>query len=531
MLRSEIFVSLSIIFLTLGANATTTTTNTFKPFSDNSYILTWNIDEDAGLINITLDCATTGWVGIGFSDTGMMNGSDLVICYLTRNTPATCLDGYAKGYTFSKDEANGGRNDISMVSGSLTFNRTTISFSKKLKSGDIYDKVIAQGAEMKVLFSYRIEGNPVTENNQFNEHSIKIMKQLVLWPEDGSTSLTQYKYDANEKVMSIGVTRLALPAQKTFYACNYFNVKTITQNITQKKFGLTYHAVAFEPLITNSKRLYRLTIYSCKDPSKASYSQQAYDCTDETIPDNCNNVVLTWANGSGSIIMPTEAGIVWGSSDTEAVFLQLHYNNDDLAAGEEDSSQMNAYFTTNLRQYDVGTLVLGKSLSTFSIPAGQKAYDVKALCTSACTNTAKGNITVFGYTPEGNKLMSKVSTAIVNGDKSTLTLGGDPFSYLTQKTIQQNPPVVLVPGFSAVTTCTYDSSAKAVKTDGGLTIDNELCYNLVMYFPKENGLYYCADGEIGINKGCILNQKVTRDVAARYMTYSYFLLFIMVLLC
>jgi hypothetical protein len=529
MLRQLLLLS---IILFIVKPDTTTTSNSFKPFTDNSYTLTWNVDKAAGLINMTLDCATTGWVGIGLSDTGMMANSDLNICYITKDSVPTCIDGFANGYSFSKDEASGGTNDISKVTGSVTNGRTVISFSKKLNSGDTHDKAITQGAEMKVLFSYRTEGNPSTENGQFNVHSAKIMKSIILWPSDGVTSTTaqSYKYDAGEKVMSMGVTRLSLSAQKTYYACKYFNVKALVQNLTQKTAGLTYHAVAFEPQIDNSKRLHHFVIYSCTDPSKVTYSDQAYDCTNQATADNCRNIILGWAPGSDNIVMPKEAGMVWGSYDTEAVMLQIHYNNEDLAAGELDSSAINVFLTTNLRQFDVGLMTVGKLQQIFSIPAGQKAYDVKASCTAACTSTSKGSITVFGYTPHGHMLMTKLYTDITTAGRAVVTLKEDPFDFHMQRFIQPSTPITLNPGFQATTTCTYDSSARTTVTNGGLGSDNEMCYNFVMYYPKENGLYWCIDADVGMQHGCIPNEKVSRLIDGGYMTYSYLLLLVIGLL-
>jgi hypothetical protein len=190
-------LTLTYILLTLQADTPINpATKTFQPFGDNSYNLSWNIDEAAGLINMTLDCATTGWVGIGLSDTGMMANSDLVVCWITPENVPTCFDGHAVGYSFNKDEANGGTNDLSGVTGSVISGRSVVSFAKKLNSGDSFDKVISKGSDMRVLFSYRTEGNPSTENGQFNEHSIKVMKSLVLWTDGlGSTAgYVSYSY-------------------------------------------------------------------------------------------------------------------------------------------------------------------------------------------------------------------------------------------------------------------------------------------------------------------------------------------------
>jgi hypothetical protein len=527
-----------LLMITLLTNSTilastevaTPGTNTLKPFSDDSYIFTWNIDEAADLINITLDCATIGWVGFGISDTGLMPNSDLVICYITADSGiATCNDGYANGNTFSKDESMGGSSDINKVVGYISNSRTNISFSKKLTSKDTYDKQIVKGAAQRVLFSYRTEGNPSTEDGQFNEYSIQIAKNIVLWPNDDQLAMVvvpDYRINPDVRKMPIGVYRLPLPAQKTFYACRYFNIKNLAQNITQMQMGRSYHAIAFEALTSNTKRFKHMEIRSCKDPSQVRYTIEPFDCTD-LIDRNCSNYI-SWTPNSGDIVLPPEAGIMWGSYDTEAIMLRIHYNNDDLIEDEIDTSNFMVYFTANLRPNDVGLMTLGRPESEISIPPGQKSYDVIGTCPIDCSIAAKGDITVFGYTPYGHILMTKLVTNIVNGDKSLITLQEDPFDFTKQKFIQQNPPIVLTPGFKATTTCTYDTSAKTSITEGGLNSDDETCYNFVMYYPKENGLSLCIGGEAG--NACVNNVKFERNISGYYIGISYLLILLVALL-
>jgi hypothetical protein len=532
MFKVFLFLSLLTLSLQVDTSATTTPTNTINPFSDDSYIFSWNIDEAAGVINITIDSSSKGWVGFGISETGLMDKSDLVICYLSKDNVATCIDGYAQGYSFAKDESLGGSSDLNKVVGYVSNGRTILSFSKKLNSQDPYDKQIYKGLSHKVLFSYRTEGNPSTENGQFNEHSIKIVKDIILWPNGGTTitDTPSYRTDPDMRVMNLGVSRLPLPPQRTFYACRYFNVKNLTNNITQMKMGRSYHAVAYEPAIDNMKRLHHMLLFSCANSLDTKLTDQAFDCTDTPVIENCSNVVLAWAMGSGDIVVPSEAGIMWGSYETEVVLLQYHYNNEDLADGEVDSSNFRVYFTPKLRANDAGVMALGRMETMFSIPPGQKNYDVTGTCTTGCTIAAKGNINVFGYIPHGHMIMNKLVTNIVNGDKSLITLQEDPFEFTMQRFIQPTPPIVLTPGFKATTTCSYDSSARTTVTQGGYGSDNEMCYNFVMYYPKENGFSWCIDGETGLDFGCINNTKYDRDIAGENVKFSYLMMLLIAFL-
>jgi hypothetical protein len=153
----------------------------YQPFDNHLYLINWNINEEKGLITFNITCKTEGWVGIGFSDKGRMLGSDLNICYMNTSNDILCVDGYAMVYSFKPDKELGGQDNITNVSGSFNNGILTVSFSKSLNSGDKYDKVIEKGKEMHVLFSYRANGNPVTESGEINKHSQKVEKDIVVW--------------------------------------------------------------------------------------------------------------------------------------------------------------------------------------------------------------------------------------------------------------------------------------------------------------------------------------------------------------
>jgi hypothetical protein len=464
-----------------------------------------------------------------------MPNSDLVLCYVyeSKGLVPTCIDGYAKGYSFRSDESLGGMNDLTKVIGSIHNGRTVIKFSKKLDSGDYYDKAIAKGAELKVLFSYRENGNPSTEHGEFREHSIKTVKSVVLWPSGEETPevVPAYKTDPDVFVMKIGVNNIYLPPKRTHYACTYFNVKTMAEKITQLKPGRTYHAIAIEPNIDNVKRVHHMHMTYCTEPQKAAPLEgRILDCS-VAVSDQCGNILFPWTPGIGPKVMPPETGIVWGSHDREYIKLQIHYDNVNQADGETDSSHHSVYFTTNLRKYDAGILTLGLVQNMFSIPPGHKNYDIKGSCTPACTGQAKGDITIFGYTPHGHMLMNKLVTEIKQADGSTVILKEDPFSIHKTKFIEPKPAIVVKPGFSAKTVCTYNTFHKTEKTPGGPGADNEMCYNYVMYYPKENGFAWCLDGEVPIElfMACVANEKIERVLVGEYLKLSNLLWLFLIL--
>jgi len=144
-----------------------------KPFNDDSLKFTWSIDESMQKITLNLDADTTGWVGIGFSKDGMMAGSDMIMCYIDKNSQAQCSDRYSSSRnTPQLDTDLNGKNNLEKVSGNLVNGRSMFSVTRLFNTGDSLDYSIEQGKEIYVIFSYRTKGNPDTENGQFLQRSI-----------------------------------------------------------------------------------------------------------------------------------------------------------------------------------------------------------------------------------------------------------------------------------------------------------------------------------------------------------------------
>jgi hypothetical protein len=158
--------------------------NSIRPWGDSSMEVKWSINQGSRSISFTITSnrAAQGWVGIGISDNGRMLNSDLNICYVGSNNNAICSDGYAQSYSFTPDSWLGGSDSLSNVSGYIDKSGLlTVSFSKPLNAGDQYDKTIARGRRINVLFAYRERGNPSTEGGRFNPHTRATAREIVLW--------------------------------------------------------------------------------------------------------------------------------------------------------------------------------------------------------------------------------------------------------------------------------------------------------------------------------------------------------------
>ena len=495
-------------------------------FSDDSYKYMWKINESQQTITFTLDVATLGWVGIGFSSDGRMLNSDSIICYIDKSQKCICTDRYSNSYsTPPTDTLLGGKDDLTDISGKYENGRTSVSFTRKLDTGDKYDYAIKKGIDVNVLFSYRIDGNPDSENGVFNKHSKAGGKKLILYEIPNSNITDSYKHSDKTWSMDIKFDGFNIPAIKTYYACKFYDINQIATNITGKNKDVSYHAIAIEPIVDNVERLHHMVLYGCNITSLEGRTKDIFECG--KMLKECNNVVYGWAPGSPTVLLPKEAGIIWGTEDLKYGVLQIHYDNPPMKS-EIDSSGIKIWYTTELRTFDAGIMIIGMVHQLMNIPAGQKKFEVMGKCGAPCI--ASGDITVFGYFPHGHKYATGIKTELttVDGKIDQTSLAIDNFRFDSQRQYILKTPIILKPGWSANTFCYYNTENSNQPIKGGEDSDQEMCFNFIAYYPKENGFNHCFNG-IG-SLGCKMNSKVDRVLASNIIKISQTLFIFMLII-
>ncbi|MBI3659628.1 hypothetical protein HY230_04055 [Candidatus Acetothermia bacterium] len=115
--------------------------------------LYWSIQGDR--IYVGLHAPGRGWVAIGFDPEGpIMQGADIVIGYV-KDGKLFLQDSYANVPTgHQADTELGGRDDILEKAGSQSADGTVLEFSRKLDTGDKFDKPIRDGKPMAILMAY-----------------------------------------------------------------------------------------------------------------------------------------------------------------------------------------------------------------------------------------------------------------------------------------------------------------------------------------------------------------------------------------
>ena len=123
----------------------------------NGMVVQWRVEGER--LRVVLDAPTTGWVGIGFHPESGMQGANFVLGYVRRGQTVVADHFGTRRDQHQDDVRLGGTNDVELVSGSESGNRTVIEFTIPLDSGDRYDKVLVPGARTPILLCYGPQDN------------------------------------------------------------------------------------------------------------------------------------------------------------------------------------------------------------------------------------------------------------------------------------------------------------------------------------------------------------------------------------
>ena len=74
-------------------------------------------------------------------------------------------------------------------------------------------------------------------------------------------------------------------------------------------------------------------------------------------------MVASWAKGGGPVVFPTNTGVRTGNGGARWVILEIHIDNIQGKSGDIIRSGVRLHLASELREHDLGTLVLVSFLS------------------------------------------------------------------------------------------------------------------------------------------------------------------------
>jgi len=143
----------------------------YKKVQKDGFTVQWKVDGKN--LDVAVSYATTGWVGVGFGTTGLMEGSNIIIGYVN-NGNVTIEDDYGNAPNrHASDTSLGGTDNISNKQGAVTNGTTELRFSIPLDSGDSNDVVLTPGKPYKVILAHGPTGaNDLTAYHGARGHAV-----------------------------------------------------------------------------------------------------------------------------------------------------------------------------------------------------------------------------------------------------------------------------------------------------------------------------------------------------------------------
>ncbi|CAF1647274.1 unnamed protein product [Rotaria magnacalcarata] len=317
--------------------------------------LWWTIDNGAKDITFELHMKTTGWIALGISPGGGMEGADIGVGW---------VDTEGKVHfqlALRGRESNGW---------------TAIQFRRLLDTCDPMDVEIKSGTNV-IIYAYGLT-DPVGDINyhQNRRGSRMIPLQSYANPptENKFTGLDYFEFRLNN---------YAVPSNDTTYHCKVYKAPA--------RYSRKRHAIAHKTMIdpNNVDLVHHLVLYECDQTVKFDDNNLPDGVCDDYYREfsHClSNTATVWAVGGEEIVeFPTEAGYpVGGDFGIKYYVIEMHYNNPKLIPNRRDNTGIRFYIGKELRQYDLGYLAFGTSSNALAltIPPKVDQFTVDSFCPS-----------------------------------------------------------------------------------------------------------------------------------------------------
>ncbi|KXZ46095.1 hypothetical protein GPECTOR_47g372 [Gonium pectorale] len=253
-----------------------------------------------------------------------------------------------------------------------------------------------------------------------------------------------------------------------------------------------YHLVGFRALV-RSPLIHHIVLIACdRQPQAPARNGDVYECLGMAGGEGCYSSFVGWAPGQMGGALPPSVGLPFGEADSTHFALQVHYNNPEHVSGVVDSSGLRLLYTPKLRPYDAGLLTLGTL--AIAIPPGQPGFTLEPnVCPSTCTSRLKTPLRLLASGLHMHALGRSIVTRHIRNGTELPPVGSKRFYSFDYQSLDPVPldSSILAPGDVLITTCTYDSTTRDNVTRYGEATQDEMCFNSVLYYPKDPDFKTC----------------------------------------
>ncbi|XP_062515119.1 DBH-like monooxygenase protein 1 homolog [Corticium candelabrum] len=455
--------------------------------STQKYLLCWKVDWSDRSITFSAKVATTGWIGLGFSPTGFMPNSDVVIGWVKDG------QGYLKD-RFATARAQPPIDEIQnvkLLSFSEADGMTTLEFKRNLDACEPKDRSIEEGTT-RVIFSYN-PNDPASETS-LAKHTVAMRVSINLL--SGTGNVEPAPLEANHKTVDVLNPNVSVPDTSTTYWCTPIKLPRLQSEA---------HIIKFEPVVQagHEELVHHILIYTCHD-SVASYLNVSWDCDNPpaSIPRDVRGCrgsaqIAAWAVGGVGVTFPSQVGLpMSGQTGAQYVMMETHYNNEGKRADYVDSSGIRIFYTPTKRQYDGAVLQFGHRVNPgypLFLPPGRDNIITETLCPAACTQAGfpSDGVSVFGTMLHSHTVGKGIWIEHSrNGVQLPDIDSNYNYDFNFQDVVLLRNEVKILPGDDVQVFCNYDTTGRSKVTLGGEGTLDEMCLGFLLVYPRPS-LAYC----------------------------------------
>eukprot|EP00899_Mesostigma_viride_P025205 jgi/Mesvir1/586/Mv02028-RA.1 len=458
-----------------------------KDLLDGRFMLRWTylMDATPPRIQFGVRAQTTGFVGVGVSDYGQMIGSDMNIGWVDDLTGQAFI---SDRFAYNKSFDGSGlyvdkKQNVQLIEGFQEDGWTTVVWERPLQTDDCDDRDV-NPSQTFLVYAYGATDIPFYHGAR---------RGSIIIRRNDTTAFT-----SDIKSLDVALTNYTVPVKTATYVCQNLILPPMPKS----------HVVAYQLLVDTTSVpdvVHHAVIYVCPAslPNELTEEEKNLFMCLEIDRTACRDVLVAVGIGGITFHLPPEAGLPIGTGYLRRVVLQLHFTNQALRSNIISNAGIRLYYTSNLRMYDAGLLVLGPQELDLAIPGGQISYAVSNDCPASCTQKFLGEnangttINILSAAlhmhPAGSRIYASVSRGSDDGPYQSFALE-DFYNFDYQQTQQLSPPVPVAPGDSLRVTCVYDTRSRTETTVGGITVQNENCAAYLYYYPAVYGFNRCSTG-------------------------------------
>jgi DOMON domain/Copper type II ascorbate-dependent monooxygenase, N-terminal domain len=345
----------------------------------------WKVDDEN--LYLAVAARATGWVGFGLAETGGMKGSDIVI--FEALNPGVLRDAHVLDALMPIDD-----DCQDWVFKNSIVNDGFIIFEgyRKLNTLDSQDRFIFDDSDT-VIPPQRIIA-AWGDDDTATYHGLNRAQGAIRWYGGGDeVDLVHKKIEEQaDGYFDLLVPNHTVSAKETDYVsfCFGWEPDIAPQGLPVND---TIEVIAVEAITYPESQpfIHHFVVAASTQPanqSRTCFSKDSY-----------GYAIYSWAPGSLPFILPDNTGFIIGpgagsgegdeAGGLQSFLLIIHYNNPKLVEGVIDRGGIRVYYTHTKREFEVGIMGLGDSLSKLAgvtIPAGITQYEFG--CMPGCSKLA-----------------------------------------------------------------------------------------------------------------------------------------------